>query len=150
MLASEKYNYSADKTFKVYAFTSHGPKGVIHKIVRFNELYADTYNLGLGDYNVTTGKISDTSISNNEDTAIIMGTVASIIADFTNIHPNATIIVRGTNTARTRLYQMHINKNWDRIEPLFTVYGLKNDKWEPFRKRTNYDAFLSRRKNTTS
>ena len=86
------------------------------------------------------------SISNNEDTAIIIGTVGSIIYDFTHVFPKAQVVIRGTNTARTRLYQMHINKYWPRIDPVFVIYGLKNEQWEFFKKGKNYDAFLGRRK----
>jgi hypothetical protein len=93
MLASEKYEYTTDKTFKVYSFVSDGPKGSIHKIAKFNE-----------------------------------------------------VVIQGTNTARTRLYQMYINKYWARIEPVFVIDGLNNEKWESFKKGKNYAAFLGRRK----
>jgi hypothetical protein len=55
MFASEKYKYTADQTFKVYSFVSYGPKGPIHKIAKFNELSANTYNFGFGDYDAKTG-----------------------------------------------------------------------------------------------
>jgi hypothetical protein len=146
MLASEKYKYTVDKTYKVYSFISRGPKGPIHKVAKFNELYANTYNFGFGDYDAKTGDISDTTTSNNGDTAIIMGTVGSIIRDFTYIFPKAQVVIRGTNTARTRLYQMHINKYWPRIERVFVIYGLNDEQWEFFRKGKNYNAFLGRLK----
>jgi hypothetical protein len=75
-----------------------------------------------------------------------MGTLGSIIYDFTNIFPEALIYIEGTTAARTRLYQMNINKDWERIEPIFEVFGLRRDHWEPFKKGINYQAFLGRRK----
>jgi hypothetical protein len=75
-----------------------------------------------------------------------MGTIGSIIYDFSNLFLEALIFVQGTTKARTRLYQIHINKHWERIEPIFDLLGLKNDRWEPFRRGVNYDAFLGRRK----
>lgn len=129
-----------------YSFISNGPHGVIQKIARFTMLGINVYNFGFGDLDPITGDISDTIVSNNRDTDIIMGTVGSIIYDFTGIFPEALVMIKGTNAARTRLYQMNINKHWERINPVFEIFGLRADKWEPFRKETNYDAFLGRRK----
>jgi hypothetical protein len=44
---------------------------------------------------------------------------------------------------------MNINKHWERISPIFEVFGLKEERWEPFKKVVNYDAFLGRRKRAT-
>lgn len=41
---------------------------------------------------------------------------------------------------------MGINKHWGQIDPIFEVFGLNNNSWEPFRKGINYTAFLGRRK----
>lgn len=94
MFVAEKYEYTADKNFKVYSFISYGPKGAIHKIARFNEIYGDIYNFGFGDYDISSGEFSDTRISNNEDMSIIMGTLGSIIYDFTSVFPNARVVIR--------------------------------------------------------
>jgi hypothetical protein len=146
MFGLEKYNYTSDKTLKVYSFLSNGPSGPIHKIAKFSEIGQNIYNFGFGDYNPVTNDISDTNVSNNQDTDVIMGTLGSIIYDFTNIFLDAAIFVEGTNKARTRLYQMNINKHWERMSPVFDVFGLKDDRWEPFKRGINYDAFLGRRK----
>lgn len=146
MFGLEKYSYSIDKTFKVYSFTSKGPNGFVRKVARFTELSTNLYNFGFGDYESQTGGISDSVVSNNQDTDLIMGTVGSIIYDFTNLFVNAFIFITGSCAARTRLYQININKHWQRIEPVFEVFGLKDDKWFPFTKGINYDAFLGRRR----
>jgi len=148
MFGLEKYSYATDKTFKVYSFVSNGPNGPIQKIAKFNEIARNIYNFGFGDYEPKTGDISDTQVSNNQDTNTIMGTVGSIIYDFTNLFMEALIFIEGTNTVRTRLYQINISKHWERIEPIFEVFGLKNERWEGFKKGINYDAFLGRRKGT--
>lgn len=146
MFGLEKYNYTTDKTLTAYSFMSNGPQGPIKKIAKFTEMGQNIFNFGFGDYDPATGEISDTRVSNNKDMDMIMGTLGSIIYDFTNIISEALIYIEGTNTARTRLYQMNINKLWDRIEPIFEVFGLRQDKWEPFQKGINYLAFLGRRK----
>lgn len=146
MFVSDKYSYTTDRSFKVYSFISHGPNGPIHKIAKFNEIVYRTYNFGFGDYDAETGDISDTHVSNNHDAEKVMGTVGSIIYDFTNVFPRSRIYIEGSNTARTRLYQMHISRHWHEIEPVFNVYGLTLERWKTFRKKTNYDAFLGHRK----
>ncbi|HEY4288065.1 MAG TPA: hypothetical protein VGN00_13260 [Puia sp.] len=146
MFGLGKYNYTADKTFRAYSFESNGPNGSIQKIAKFNEIAPNVYNFGFGDHDPKTGDISDTSVSNNQDTDTIMGTVGSIIYDFTTIFMDALIFIQGTNAARTRLYQININKHWARIEPVFEVFGLKSERWGQFKKAVNYDAFLGRRK----
>jgi hypothetical protein len=146
MFGLEKYNYTTDRTFTAYSFMSNGPQGPIQKIAKFTEMGQNLYNFGFGDYDPATGDISDTRVSNNKDMDVIMGTLGSIIYDFTNINPEALIYIEGTSAARTRLYQMNINKHWERIEPIFEVFGLRQDDWEPFKKGVNYQAFLGRRK----
>lgn len=134
-----------------YHFISNGPQGAIQKIAKFNLLDEHLYNFGFGDLDPATGDISDTAISDNKDVDVIMGTLGSIIYDFTNLFPNSLISVQGTNKARTRLYQMNINKHWERIEPVFEVYGLvEDDHWEPFQKGVNYQAFLGYQKGSFS
>lgn len=75
-----------------------------------------------------------------------MLTVANIIYDFSNVYADAAIFIQGTNPARTRRYQMGINKYWPQIDPIFEISGLRNDNWEQFRPGEKYDAFLGSRK----
>lgn len=142
MFGLNKYHYSADTTFMAYHFISIGPKGAIQKIAKFTLICEDLYNFGFGNLNPLTGDISDIAISNNKDVDVIMGTIGAIIYDFINVFPNAIISIEGTNRARTRLYQMSINKHLERIEPVFDIYGLLDDEsWEQFKRDRNYQAF---------
>jgi len=53
------------------------------------------------------------------------------------------VYVQGSTPARTRAYQMGINRYFDEIEFLFYIFGLvENSGWHPFNKETNYSAFL--------
>ena len=88
-----------------YHFISNGPNA------KFNLVGEDLYNFGLGDLDAITGDISNIVNSDNKDVDFIMATVGSIIYDFTNIFPHAMVSIKGTNKARTRLYQMNINKH---------------------------------------
>lgn len=72
MFGLEKYNYTSDKTLHVYSFMSKGPVGPIHKIAKFSEIGQNIYNFGFGDYDLAANDISDTTVSNNRDTDVIM------------------------------------------------------------------------------
>lgn len=146
MFGLDKYQYTSDKTFMAYSFISNGPKGPIQKIAKFESLGENIYNFGFGDFDSITRDISDAIVSDNKDVDVIMGTVGAIIYDFTNIFSGSLISIQGTNKARTRLYQININRHWELIEPIFGVFGLLDDQWESFRKGVNYEAFLGCRK----
>ncbi len=146
MFSEDRYSYSSSSTFLDYEFESVGVKGIIKKIARFSEIGSNVYNFGFGDLNENTGEITDTIVSNNGDDEKILLTVAHIIYLFTSIYHKAAVVIQGTSASRTRRYQIGINKYWEQIEPIFEVFGLKENKWEPFRKGTNYKAFLGRRK----
>lgn len=146
MVGGDKYLYKTNSSFLDYEFESVGPKGVIKKIARFSEMGTNVYNFGFGDLDRATGEISDTVVSNNEDGDKVLVTVANIIYDFTNVYLEAAVFIQGTTRARIRRYQMGINKYWPQINPIFEIFGLKGQKWEPFRPVENYDAFLGRRK----
>ncbi len=146
MLNLDKYSYITNNSFLDYEFDSIGPKGTIKKVARFTEIGTNIYNFGFGDVDEKTGEISDTVLSNNQDGDKVLATVANIIYDFTNVFIGAVVFIKGTTAARTRHYQMGINKYWEQISPIFEVFGLKNEKWEPFKKGENYEAFLGRRK----
>ncbi len=145
----ERYNYAVNEMLLDYAFESDGPKGKIKKLVTFVPQNAEgiTYfNLGFGDLDTETGKINDLAISDNKDTEKILATIAATVLEFTRHFPDIMVYAKGSTPSRTRLYQMGISGNWKEIEPLLTVFGFKNGKWQPFEKNINYQAFLALRK----
>ncbi len=92
------------------------------------------FNLAFGDWNEITGRIDDSTISNNNDRDKVLATVAATVIQFTTDFPRAIILAEGSNAARTRLYQMSITKFWDSIRQDFVLEGLRLDQWEPFRQ----------------
>ncbi len=140
------YAYRACDGFLDYEFTSEGPRGIITKAVHFTEIKKNIYNIGFGDLTADPVGISDTIITNNNDSLKVFATVASIIQYFTELFPEATIIARGNTPARTRLYRIGITNYMNRIRRFFTVYGLKDNEWQIFETRKEYEAFLVRRK----
>jgi hypothetical protein len=143
------YEYQTNEGYLDYEFYSEGPKGKIKKVVRFSLQNADgrTYmNLGFGDCNENENQFDDRAISNNQDKDKVLATVAQIVLGFTAYFPDLRIYVQGSTPARTRLYQMGIAANWDKIEPVLLIYGYFNNEWSPFQKNINYQAFMALRK----
>lgn len=138
----EKYTVIADGHHRVYKFLSEGPKGIINKMVQYQLLGGNLYNLAFGDWDEAEQKFNDTVRSNNHDREKILLTVALTIIDFMKYYPHSVIFAQGATPAKTRLYQMAINKNWNEIRELFIVQGIINGNIEPFQPFMNYEGFV--------
>jgi hypothetical protein len=137
--------FSAD--FHIYRFKSVGPKGVVHKVVRYNESEIDNlFNLGFGDVDPLTGIEDDLVATNNGDSKKVLKTVVSTLYTFTKHYPDSIVMASGSNSARTRLYRIGISANLDAIEEDFTIWGYYQGDWMPFNIGIPYDAFLVKRK----
>jgi hypothetical protein len=90
--------------------------------------------------------MDDMAVSNNHDKDKVLGTVALIVLDFTARFRDIAIYAQGSTPARTRLYQMGIAANWDKIDPILTIHGYINNEWQLFQKNVKYEAFLALRK----
>lgn len=142
-----RYEANASAGFTTFEFASEGPKGKITKIVRYTEInLKGFYNLGFGDEDALTGYVSDTSVTNNNDSQKVLATVAATLYVFTDAHLGATVVATGSTEARTRLYRMGIANNLEAIERDFIVLGLTGGNWQPFQRGVTYGAFLVRRK----
>ena len=106
-----KYPLASSDKLMTFEFTSEGQKGLIEKLVRFQETNVkNVYNLAFGDKDLTTGDIDDKVISNNGDSEKVLATVAATLYAFTDKYPNAWIYATGSTKSRTRLYRMGITK----------------------------------------
>jgi hypothetical protein len=131
-----------------YEFFSQGPQGLIKKIIRFENVNNEYYNLSFGDSIAGSEDFSDEITSNNGDTEKVLTTVAEAIMVFSSKHPKLMIHVQGSTPARSRLYRICINKHWKIANKNFYLHGqLLNNEWEKFRKNRNYMAFAGIRKN---
>jgi hypothetical protein len=147
MIGLDKYTYFTNYNGLDYEFESIGPKGVIKKVARFSKMKAiNTYNFGFGDLNETTGEIDDSISSNNADHEKIIGTLGNIIMDFLSQNINNQIYIEGTDTYRTRFYQIYLNRYFDELNENYIIFGFKDKNWSNFKKGINYEAFLGRRK----
>jgi hypothetical protein len=146
----EKYKLRADETLTAFEFTSEGPNGHILKCIEYTKVklkgFKNVYNLGFGDKLPSSEDIDDKIVSDNQDRDKILATVASTVVAFISSRPKAKVFIIGSNQARTRLYRMAINKYFDELSYSFNIRGFLNEKWQPFEKNINYEAFLISRK----
>lgn len=145
----DHYQFRLRSDYHEYEFFSLGTNGRIRKIVRLSLIKSRNipfYNLAFGDWKNGTNHLDDTTVSNNGDKTKVLSTVATIVLDFTDRHPDAIIHAEGSTPARNRLYQMGISQLWNEVKMLFQVYGVKSDgSLESFRKNENYHSFYAKR-----
>lgn len=142
----DRYSPVTDHKHGTYEFLSEGPKGTIKKVVHFQLLNPGVYNLAFGDWDEEAQEIKDDTRTNNADQNKVLATVASTVIDFMAYHPEVILFAEGSTLARTRLYQMGINANWDAISQLVNVQGFTAKGWESFAQNKSYKAFALRAK----
>jgi len=141
-----KYAVVSDSDHIFYEFLSEGPRGRIRKVIYYNEIAENMFNLSFGDWDETERRINDTIRTNNADRDRVLATVASTVLDFIVHHPGAAILVIGATSSRTRLYQIGLMLYWNDIIPLFDIIGYADGKWLVVQKGKNYTAFLLKAK----
>jgi len=143
-----KYPYYVGDDALEYSFYSKGPRGTIKKSVLYFKINDDPviYNLGFGDEDLSTGEVSDISISDNQDGYMVLATVANTIIDFSNRYGNHLIYIEGSTPSRTRLYQISIAKLLDEVSVDFDIFGVIGVEVYEFERNINDRAFLVRRK----
>jgi Family of unknown function (DUF6934) len=140
----DKYPVFSDNDRSSYEFLSQGPNGTIKKVVAYQEIGHNIFNLAFGDWNEIKQVIDDEARSNNNDRDKVLVTVATTVIDFVKFHPKATIFVKGSTPARTRLYQMGIVSILTEINRIGSIEGFYNGIWEPIQRKSNYEAFILR------
>lgn len=143
-----QYAYSELSREFRFGFQSEGPKGSIRKIVIYRSLLLFPYpvfNLGFGDWNEDQDRFDDTVVSNNQDMEKVLTTVVATVIALLNHYPDASIYAEGSTAARTRLYQIKIVTHLTEILQDFSVEGYHQEKWQPFQRGINYQAFLIKR-----
>lgn len=142
-----RYELVAEKSLKVYEFTSEGTKGQIPKLIKFSETaLKDFYNLAFGDKNLDTGEIDDKVISNNGDSEQVLATVVAAVYSFTDLNKEVWVYATGSTKARTRLYRMGITRYIEEVQKDFYVFGQLEGEWEDLKIGIDYTAFVVRRK----
>ena len=126
---------------KIFRFKSIGENGVIHKIVQFQIIKDNIYNLGFGDFDPITKMVDDEARSNNADLEKVLATILSIITVFFDSYPDAIIYFEGSSPSRIRLYQIVINLFHEELLNSYQIFGTANGIVESFKKNVNYESF---------
>lgn len=143
-----QYKTNPDEDLHSFSFISEGKNGKIEKVIRYEKITDDVFNLGFGDKDPIIGKINDKVVTNNGDTEKVLATVVSIVFTFTERNPNAYIYATGSNHVRNRLYRRGITKYLSEALDTFAIYGmLPNQEFEIFNPNTDYVGFLLHLKN---
>lgn len=146
----ERYPFEVSPDHCEYEFFSSGPNGKIKKLVLFEpmEIFFGEriYNLSLCDWNEYTMSRNFDVISDNKDTEMVLLTISAIVMDFVERFPRSVIWATGSTAARTRRYQMSLNKYYSQIQPFFNIQGmLSGGEIQPFTKGANYTGFLAKK-----
>ena len=143
-----QYKTNPDEDLHSFSFISEGKNGKIEKVIRYEKITNDVFNLGFGDKDPITGKINDKVVTNNGDTEKVLATVVSTVFTFTERNPNAYMYATGSNHVRNRLYRRGITKYLSEALDTFAIYGmLPNQEFEIFNPNTDYVGFLLHLKN---
>jgi hypothetical protein len=130
-----------------YEFTSIGPRGSIHKIVRFTKSINDLalYHLALGN-KMVGGNIDDMARDDNKDRDKILATVVTVLKIFFDNYPEKWVFIRGSTPERTRLYRIAITLNLEELSTEFEIVGALTEtstyKEGSFQKGINYIGFF--------
>ncbi|MEM6844706.1 MAG: hypothetical protein AAF632_21000 [Bacteroidota bacterium] len=145
-MKAEKYSLKAEESLTTFEFVSEGPKGIIKKLIQFQETNEpNLYNLAFGD-KVGKAEIDDLAISNNGDSEKVLATVVAAVYAFFDKYPGAFIYATGSTKARTRLYRMGITKYYDEMIEDFYLYGQIGNEFPVLEIGKEYDGFLAQRK----
>ena len=130
-----------------FYFVSEGKKGEIVKVVVFQFLYANNYNLAFGDLKSDTS-IDDKIVSNNDDATKVLSTVVKCVYDFLEKHSEAIIHITPVDSKRKSLYNYVFQKRKEEIEGRFVILAKINDRTELFDTNKMYDKFILHQKNS--
>ncbi len=145
----ESYAYeNHENDLLVYAFESIGKQGIIKKMVYFQEISPNFYNLAMGDY---LGEyeipIDDMHVSDNGDMPKVFATIAKIIAHFLHENPQYTVFIEGNTPLKKALYQRIITNNRKDLITFFDLFGVDSlGKVQNFDATESYEALLIKAK----
>lgn len=136
------YEFEYSSPQEVYTFTSEGKNGRISKVVKFQSVHGNLFNLSFGDWNEKIADLDDLAISDNGDMELVLATVVRITRQFLTSNPGIYIYFKGSTAARTRIYRAIISNHYEVISEDFKVLGFSCGHWVKYEKNVSYEAFL--------
>ena len=140
-MGKEKYSVKTNSNHLTYEFISEGPNGKIAKIVVYQHMFDNFYNLAFGDFTNQHEILDDLTVSDNGDTAKILYTVASTLYDFFQHYEGTIVFAQGSTHSRNRLYRRYLSQFLDIITENFMLFGELDGIIERFQKGKDYTSF---------
>jgi len=138
-MLGETYDIEPSENGRDYTFTSIGPKGIIEKMILFQWLNRNSFNLAFGD--IHNGQINDEVVSNNHDFVKVLGTVAKCAYHFVEHNPGAKLRVTPVDDGRKMLYNAVFRRHHTTIAERFDIRGRLNGVLEPYMPEKLCDEF---------
>ncbi len=129
-----------------FSFLSEGPKGRIEKLVKYDQMDEETFNLGFGDRIGGTMNFDDKVVTDNGDTRRVLATVVATLEEFFKTYPSMYVYMEGSDEKRTRTYCWIVKNNRRQFENQFNFWGGFGNEYEPFESDRNYQFILISKK----
>lgn len=140
----ESYPLITDEKREVFIFESVGPKGRVRKVVIFDQIRADLWNLGFGD--LLEHGWDDFVITNNGDLVRVISTVAQAIYQFSERWPERRILINPVDEKRKQLYNTIFKRRHQEVSDLFEIKGIEGETLRSYEPHILFDVFLLIRK----
>jgi hypothetical protein len=140
--------HSEDKLY--YRFVSKGAENDIVKIVTYEDMGTDEWNLAFGDANADETDFDDKIITNNQDMRRVIQTVFATGLIFSEAYPERKIQIKPVDRQRKLLYNRVFQDRHTAIEEFYTIYGVSftDGAEELYDSRKIYDGFLLTKNNS--
>ncbi|MCB0517891.1 MAG: hypothetical protein H6577_24945 [Lewinellaceae bacterium] len=138
-MLGETYPIKPSPNKLYYLFTSEGPRGRILKIVLFQNIGENSYNLAFGDF--IAGQLDDEVVSDNRDFVKVLSTVAACAYDFVKANPGVKLEIDPVDERRKMLYNAVFKRHHIFIQQQFRILGVIADVPEPYSAEKMYDLF---------
>ena len=131
-----------------HRFVSKGVEGDIVKLVLYDFMEINKWNLAFGDANADESDFDDKVISNNQDMRRVIQTIFETARIFSAAYPERKIHIEPVDRKRKLLYNRVFQDQQMAIEEFYTIHGLfiSEDKEEKYDAHTIYEAFLLTKK----
>ena len=146
MAIKDSYPITSSVNNLIYVFESKGIKGTIKKVVIFQKMETNRYNLAFGDE--VKGTVDDKIDSNNNDMIKVLSTIANIIYDFISHFPDAIIVIGAVERRKLILYNGIFRRRFKEIEESFEIQAFKEGKRETYSPDEFYYKFEINRKSS--
>ncbi len=123
----------------LFLFESVGSKGTVVKVVMFQHILGNLYNLAFGDFQ--NGGLDDKTVTNNNDVAAVLSTVAKCVYDFLEKYPGSRLRIRPVDERRQALYNFVIRSRLEEIKGHFEVFGVEKGVKKPFDPKILFTEF---------